>query len=223
MGARREDRTLLHQFWRCIAGVWKLSAAKFGALFTVIGALQQYANIATIPSWVWWLAAILALAATAFQIQWQLLEENDKNRKPRPDMALDSVLKRIRRKDDIFGPQSSESMEVGKAFRRIEEHALTGELVVFGVPGLRYVPEAAKVDAIVKRVPIPRDAWQKHSFDYTALLQDRSGRIAPDDRHKDGFGTGWAYIWFDEHQIDAIWPRPRKTIDWRNPFRFRDV
>jgi hypothetical protein len=211
---------MFNRIWHCCFLVGTRLTTIAGGASTLIGAAQQYLGVSGLPAWFWWALAILLMLATAVRVQWELLQEQDRNRKPEPNMSLEDVVKRIRGKEDVFGPEHSESMEVLRAFKLLTERGATGAITIFGSKGVRYVkPEFT--DVALTRLPIPAEFWQTNTFDYSAFLDDRSG-VTRNETKPHELGSGYGYIWFDRQQINAIWPPRRRTLDWKNPFRFRE-
>src|SRR5262249_34517119 len=139
----------------CIKRVISTVSGAAGTASSIVGAISEWIGHAiAVPGWAWLIFCASLLFATACRIEWELMQEKDKNRKPRPDMPLKAVITRIRGKEDIFGFEKSESMEVFRALTRIREHAVTGQLTIFGVRGFKYLPSNFS-DAAVTRLPIP--------------------------------------------------------------------
>jgi hypothetical protein len=194
-----------------------------GTVSSIIGALSEWLKQPiAVPGWAWIVLGSALLFATACRIEWELLQEKDKNRKSEPDMTFEQVIERIRGKKDIFGPENSESLEVSKAFRSIEERAASGALVIFGSKGIRSLDGLQRdtVGAMLKRLPIPADFWSSNSFDYLSFIEDRSGATTDTTQRDQKFGSGYGNIWLDSKQVNSIWPEPRKRIAWSNPIRF---
>ncbi len=211
--------------WSCIKRVVRSVTGALGTLSTAIGAVSEWLqHPIVVPGWVWITAGAILLFATACRIEWELLKEKAKNRTPRPDMSLEDLVRRVRGKQDVFGPEHPGDIEVLRAFTRIEEHAAAGAITVFGVPGVTHVASFGNPDAVARRVPIPVDAWRTHSLSYTDFLQDKSGRVDPTDQHQRIVGGGYGNIWFDSRQIDSLWPTSRRRLNWRNPrqVQFKD-
>jgi hypothetical protein len=209
---------MLNRIWNCFFLVGRKITTLAGAASTAIGGTQHYFGVTTIPTWIWWLAAIVLMLATAVQVQWELMREKDTNRKPQPNMRLEDVVKRIRGKDDIFGPENSESGEVFKALTLIREHGAIGSLMIFGSKEIRYIkPEHH--DLAVSRLPIPKEFWEANGFDYIAFLGNRHGITKPTQRPDDR-SNEYEYIWLDKDQVDNVWP-PIKSIEWRSPISFK--
>lgn len=184
---------MLKRIFDCAFRVTSQWTTIVGGVFTMIGTVQQYSDIARVPVLIWWLAAIIALLATAFRIQWQLLDEQDKNRKPQPNMKLEDAVKRIRRKGDIFGPNNSESAEVMRALTLLREHGSTGELTIFGSKEVRFVkPE--HYDVAITRLPIPTEFWQTHDFDYIAFTDDQNGMTRDSTKAQGESRIEYSYI-----------------------------
>jgi hypothetical protein len=175
--------------------------------------------ISSVPAWIWWFSAIVILFVSAILLEMSLQKEKEKTRKPQPTIKLEDVVKRIRGKEDIFGQNNSESQEVLRALTLIREKAYNGALTIFGSKEVRYVkPEQHHV--ATSRLVIPREFWEKYQLDYIAFASNRDGITKPIGRPDDR-SIEYEYIWLDRHQVDEIWPPSRKSIDWKNPIRFK--
>lgn len=200
----------------CIWRVLSSASGGLGFLISAIGTLLQSADKAIVfPGWAFLAVGALLLFITAIQIEWELLQEKEKRRKPAPTMSLEAVVKRIRGKEDIFGPENSESAEVLRALTLIRERAANGSLTIFGSREARYVRPEHHATAI-SRMPIPKEFWLDNTIDYIAFTTNRDGITKmvgkPNDRSNE-----YEYLWLDKHEVDTIWPPPRRTIRWRAP------
>jgi hypothetical protein len=209
---------MLNRIWRCVFLVGTQITTLAGGASTIIGAAQQYWGVQMPPPWVWWLIAIVLIFVTAVRVQWRLLEEQDKNRNPEPDMRLEDAVKRIRGKDDIFGAEYSESTEVLKALNLIRERGANGSLAIFGSKEVRFVkPEHL---SLIPRLPIPKEYWEDNGLDYIAFTTNRHGISRPIGRTDDRTNE-YEYIWLDHRQVDSAWPTRRKKLELRNPIRLK--
>ena len=206
----------------CIRRVISSTSGAFGTGTSVMGAISEWTGQpVAVSGWVWLTLGAVLLFVTACRIEWELMQEKDKKRKPQANMNLEDVVKRIRGTDDIFGPNSSESAEVFKALKSLVEHGATGSLTIFGCKDVKCAPANYVDMAMPPRLPIPAEFWRTNSFDYTAFTGDRIGITRDGTSNDNAIGSGFGYIWFDRAQIDSIWPRPRSKINLRNPFRFK--
>jgi hypothetical protein len=65
---------------RTAAAVANRWAAALAVVFAVLGAVREFTSaIPPIPSWAWWLAAIVFLFVAACQIQWDLFRQRENN------------------------------------------------------------------------------------------------------------------------------------------------
>jgi hypothetical protein len=208
---------------KCAWRVLTEASGALGVLISGAGSLAEALGLkAGMPNWVWIAIGAALLFITACKIELELMRERESRRKPEPNMTLEEVVKRIRGKDDIFGPESSESMEVKRAFTWIEERAKTGAITVFAVKGISYFPDKGNADAYVRRFPVPANEWETHVIDYLAFLDDPKGRITPYSPTEEAkVGSGYAYVWFDRGEINSIWPAPKRKMRWRWPLSFK--
>jgi hypothetical protein len=185
-------------------------------------ALQSFDKTFVVPGWAILAVGTLLLFIAACQIESELIQEKAKNRKPLPDMPLEAAVKRICGKEDVFGPDDNPT-EVLQALKSLAERAAAGAITIFGVKGIQYLPSGPRetVDAVVKRPPIDAKFWETNSIQYLSFYKDRIGVTENDIGTKD-VGTGYGYLWLDTKQIDALWPAPRKRINWRHPIQFRE-
>jgi hypothetical protein len=214
---------MLTAFWDCAIRFSKGWSALSSAVAILLGVLKnmgfEVPLISAVPAWVWWLGAIVILFVSAVFLEMSLQKEKDKNRAPRPNMKLEDVVKRIRGKDDIFGPENSESAQVLQALTLIRESAHNGALTIFGSKEVRYVKPEHHEFAI-SRMAIPPEFWKTYTFDYIAFTSNRDGITKPIGRPDDR-SMEYEYIWLDRDQVDSLWPPPRKRIEWQNPIRFK--
>jgi hypothetical protein len=140
-------------------------------------------------------------------------------RQPEPTMRLEDVVKRIRGTDDVFGPDNSESMKVLQALEAIREKALHGTIAVFGCLYREWRATKPEHWPILVRHPIPPGHWTDHGISYIEFTTDRMGEVR-DLANKEA--ATYIMLWFDAHEIDSVWPRARRRIDWANPIRWKD-
>jgi hypothetical protein len=205
----------------CVYRVLTMGSGALGLVISLTGTILQSVDKSIVfPGWIILALGALLLFITAIRIEWELMQEKEKNRKPRPDMKLEDVVKRIRGKEDIFGPENAESTQVLDALSRIRESGANGAVTIFGVKGLQYLPNSSSViaDAIVVRLVIPAVFWEKNAISYLGFVKDRIGVTEDTTTTNQGFGTGYGYLWFDSMQVDSIWPPARVRIAWKNPF-----
>jgi hypothetical protein len=206
---------------KCTWRVLTEASGALGVLISLAGTLAESLGLKTgMPNWVWIAIGSALLFITACKIEMELMREREKNRNPQPTIRLEDVVKRIRGKDDIFGPENSESSEVLKVLTLIRENAANGSLIIFGSQEARYVKPEHQGMAI-SRMAIPKVFWETNAFDYIAFTTNRDGITKP-TRKPDDRSDEYEYIWLDIQQVDAIWPKPKKRIEWQNPLRFRE-
>lgn len=179
----------------------------------MVGTFSQYLEKQlVVPGWAWTAVGAGLLFWTACRIEWELLAEKDKSRKAEPSMQLEEVVKRIRGKDDIFGRENSESMEVMRALQALREKAQLGLLEVYGRKGWRSV-RPAEYD-LIPRVRIPVEYISEHWVSYIEFIDDRRGELSHDANSAPG---EYIDIWFDRAQVEAMWPPRRFHLSFRNP------
>jgi hypothetical protein len=76
------------------------------------------------------------------------------------------------------------------------------------------------------RDPILPKYWVDHHIDVIDFLGTGYGKGDYRGRTSDLTGkwddpTNYYGIWFDKHEIDALWPPPRRKLSWRNPLTWR--
>jgi hypothetical protein len=206
--------------------VWRVLTEASGALGVMISGAATLAEAlgrkAGMPNWVWIAIGAALLFITACKIELELMQERESRRKPKPDMPLREAVERIRGKEHVLG--DGETIEIVRAFTRIKERALTGEITVFGAHGIQYLPEGGDVDAVLPRLPIPGDSWNNCSLSLLPFMQQPScGRIENDDSNDRPHGSGYGYIWLDRKQVESIWPLQGRKLTWRNPLKLEKV
>jgi hypothetical protein len=203
--------------WASIIRVVRTASGSFGVLSSIIGTLSQWlGRPLAIPGWAWISIGAFLFFATACRVEWELIKEKEKNRKPQPTKQLEGVVKQIIGKDDIFGPDNAESMQVLQALEAIREKALHGLIDVFGCDSREWrATKPAQWDMLVRH-RIPADHWRDNRIDYLEFANDRFGEVR-DLPNKTG--PTHIMLWFDQTQVDSNWPR--KT-DWKDIFRFWD-
>ena len=161
---------------------------------------------------------MIACAAVAAWGFWPVIRGRAKARPPEPNTRLEDVVKRIRSKEDIFGPENAESMKVLEALESIREKALHGSLTVFGCESREWRATKPEHWGLLVRHQIPAEHWKDHKIDYMEFATDRHGEVidVPNAR-----GATYRMLWFDKDQVSQLWPQRRRKIDWRNPINWR--
>jgi len=138
---------------------------------------------------------------------------------PQPNMRLEDVVKRITGKDDFPGANESGGEEIRRVCEGLRQKAVLENISTFGGINWR-TTRPADYDRITL-VRIPAEYWKDHRIDVIEFLgpDKKRGRTialtgtpSPDDYYG---------IWFDKNEIDALWPAPRRKIDWRNPINWK--
>lgn len=185
--------------WSTVIG---LIAAAAAALSGLDG------KILSVPSWVFWTAALALLFVTACRAYWALENERNYKRKPEPTIRLKDVMSRIRGKSDHFGPDYKESQAVSDALLVLQEKAALGLISVFGRLDWRNDSPSKSDNAL--RLPIPPDEFRRNYFGPMFFFENPSGGLfEPQERV-----PKYVDIWFDRAEIDKLWPEP-----WRLPWR----
>jgi hypothetical protein len=141
------------------------------------------------------------------------------NQKPQPNMRLEDVVKRITGLQRLPAAIEPGSTDIIDACELLREKALHDLIDVFGGIGWR-ATRPADYDRMI-RDRIPSNYWRDHQLDVIGFLggDDHRGRTC--DLAGDSSGEDYYGIWFDKDQIDALWPAPKRRIDWRNPINWK--
>ena len=168
-------------------------------------------------------------ALTTGWLMWRVFHRQNIKQIPEPDMRLEDVIRRIVGRSVLPLPNEPESRLVWDACERLREKALLGSIDVFG--GINWRTTRPEDYDSMTRDRIKPDYWRSHRMHVVGFLEDddRRGRTAPldEDAFTEGFhGTAadnYYGIWLSQHQIDAIWPPPRKKIRFRLPVTLETV
>jgi hypothetical protein len=188
----------------------------FGLLTSVVGILSEiFQQPILVPGWAWLAVGAGLLFMTACRIEWDLLAEKQKNRKPQPNMQLEDAVKHIIGEDEI---REEHGVEVARVLAALREQALLGTLQVFARKGWRSAGLAA-LDSVPRSI-VPAAYFEDHWISSIEFMSDHRGEINYIANSTPG---EYMDVWFDLAQIDAVWPAPRRRITLRNPFKLSEA
>jgi hypothetical protein len=120
------------------------------------------------------------------KIEWELVEEKEKNRKTQPTLSLNSLIEtRILRSPSAgLNTQDQDSMRVYDAFNLIRERTLNGLIGVFGSDEYHSTRPGDHDEVVRKR--IAKDYWKDHELEYLSYLSDRRRLAVDRNPHKRG-------------------------------------
>ena len=167
---------MLPAIWTSVKRVSSDYSTWAGAVSAIVAwATDHWGWTTPVPSWAWWMLAVILLFVAAVRSEMAAERAREANRKPSPTVSLMDLLPRIRGTVDIFGPQYSESGKLADALALIREKAMLGEITVFGKTNWRSAtPENYKW---LPRERISPEYWNTHELDYMEFVQDRRGVI----------------------------------------------
>lgn len=124
---------------------------------------------------------------------------------PQPTMRLEDVVKRITGLNELPGSNEPGSAQVFDACELLREKALNRAINVFG--GLNWrTTKPADYDKMV-RGPIKPEFWLKNRINAIDLMgEDKRGRTVPLTGLAMSHDEDYFSIWFDENQVESIWP-----------------
>ena len=200
---------MFRAIWNCVKRVAATYEGAGGIFSAVFGSLAEFFGARPgLPGWAWLALGALLLFFTACRIEWELLKEKETGKKAEPNMRLEEAVKRIRGKEDIFGPDNSESASVLEALETLREKLLHEHIEAFGCRHEEWRAAHSDLRGMLVRHKIAAHHWEDHNLDYLTFTEDRAGLVVP--IHKP-LGEATHYqIWFDADQIDRVWPAPRK-------------
>lgn len=116
-----------------------------------------------------------------------------------PNIRLDRVLLKV--------GKANPEIPIRKLCDQLRERGLNGSLHIFGGMDWRTTPPA-EYDMLV-RAPIRPDYWRDHRIEMAGFLGDDDPR-GKAVHVSGGMRSGEEYygIWFDQREIDALWPEP---------------
>jgi hypothetical protein len=194
--------------WRGIRQVFSHVSVWIGGVSGIAGVVSDITGTTLlIPSYVWWAAAVIALAVAAVRIQMELDSERAGKRKPLPNISLEKVVGRI------TGPCEWDQLgtlpKTGAALVEIRQKARLGTLSVWGRP----MPGNSDLYPLE---PIPSEHWARAQIDPLDYLN--SSQCKTSDITVPRSLEHYADLHFDLSEIDLLWPETRKSwFSFRNP------
>jgi hypothetical protein len=215
---------LLRAVAECAKRVFSSFSGFFGTALSIMSViLERVEKTLLLPTWGWFVIGALLLFARACKVEWELLKENEKNESPEPEIDLLDVVQRALGTTDILGgtkrhPSGERYCEKREAIRRVfhlvRERAVNNRLTVFGRIGW----ESASPDQyrVLPRKQINAAFWESHEIDYPSFVNDKIGRTSSIHARRHGV---YLDLWFDENEIERIWPARRRKLVWQSPLR----
>jgi hypothetical protein len=215
---------MLLAFWTSSVRFLRSWSGFSSAVAVLLGALKnmgfEVPLISAVPAWVWWSGAIVILFVTVVFLEVTIQKEKDKSTKAEPTIKLRDTVVRIRGKDDIFGQDNKESDKVLEALEKLREKALHGIVDIFGCPYKEWASTKPAQWDTIPRHKIPAEHWGDHRIDYMEFASDGNGQSLD---LANSAKPSYIMLWLDQTQVDEIWPRPRRQINWKNPIRFNEA
>jgi hypothetical protein len=194
----------------CLKRVFSDVSTWGGALSGAVGWLSDLiGRPLLLPSWAWWLLAVLLVFIAACRAHWELLKIQNAN--PEADMKLEDAVARITGVADIpaaaRASYSTVEPQVRSALDEIRQRALLGQIQAFGrTSSFMGKSSAGPLDKI------PQSHWKKYEIKALDFLADKRGYIGPDSGSSND--EPFSDIYFSSAQISQRWPPPRHKIKW---------
>jgi hypothetical protein len=113
-----------------VIGVVNRATTLIAIACAAFAVMQEVSGRTSLPTWMWWSAALVLLLPSGIGLQWQLMKERAKAVLPQPDRALSDIV------GQILGTQDPESLgastRLSQLFGRIREAASLGLISVCG-------------------------------------------------------------------------------------------
>jgi hypothetical protein len=110
---------------------WRTYAGIIALIFAMTGSFIGHAIL--LPTWVWWVSAVLSVGAIAVKAEWKLHQEQSYSISP--DMRLVDVVKYMIGSDDLFVGENCN--KCGDALLSIRENAHLGKVSAWGRKNVR--------------------------------------------------------------------------------------
>ena len=202
-------RAAAHEYFKLMLPRWW--CLSLGAAAGVVGLLADMEGITMpLPSWIWWVLALVALVVAQFWAFATLHKEVTSRRsRPRADMYLHKIFDRLHEAASLNHPQED---PIKNALNLIMERAATGEITIFGTAT---DPKEGNGPA----VPIDPVYWRKN---YVTLYGKIYSGLTDWQRERqirtEGEGETYYALRTDSSQVLLCWPQ-EKRLKLQLPFR----
>jgi hypothetical protein len=190
------DGHRLFVLWRSAVEVANQKTTMIAATCAAFGGMQQIYGRTILPTWIWWLAAIILLFVSAVSLQWRLFAEREQHKTPEPTDDLSTVIARVLGTDDPSILESSTALS--QVVTEIREKASLGQLSVWG----RKNAKANRL-SFYPLEKIPASHWSLTHIDFLEFSKDP--KCATQDARHPGSPDQYSDLHFDLGEVNARW------------------